>query len=529
MKKASKQCDFLKVDNQINKIKDCFRNTKTRRFITLLILILISLFLRFYNYENRWVLNQDDARDVVIGRFIIDNKILPPLGPTSSAGPFSFGPIYYWITAILVFIFGSIINGPWIGYTLLSVISVVLIFLTAEKIKDTKYATISTLLAVFSTGEISYSSTITNPVLSAFFSFLSVFLAVLILKKENKLLRLALGISIGISISSHFQSVGLLVLLLVLFVLDNNLLFKRLINVGISAFGFILTFLPIVLFDFKNNFIWTKSIYNYAVIGQNKFYLPVRWLTEITVFWPEKFGDILVGIPKFGYLLVSVFIFILISFFVLGNIKVKFLNKSIFAVVITFLFQVIFIRYYKGPRDNIYLLFVHPFVILITGWFIYLLFCLKKYLGVLLILFIIIFSYLGSSMILKGTSQAGKITKIADIITAGGYNSVNLYSFGNSRMLALPLYYILDKKGMIVDQSNDLLIACDNFYQTVDKCEIFVQNYINILETVVDHQGYRVFKINNLSQENINKMDLRVMNGKNIYNEIYLNYPYLIK
>ena len=79
--------------------------------ILLFCLVLFSaIFWRFTNYSNRWTLSQDQARDAIIALEAIKEKGLPLLGPPSSAGPFSFGPTYYFLI-IFFTILSSIVSS----------------------------------------------------------------------------------------------------------------------------------------------------------------------------------------------------------------------------------------------------------------------------------------------------------------------------------------------------------------------------------------------------------------------------------
>lgn len=60
-------------------------NLPKKEIALLLVIVLFASFWRFYNYENRWTLHQDQARDAVIGLYAIEIRQLPLLGPPSSA------------------------------------------------------------------------------------------------------------------------------------------------------------------------------------------------------------------------------------------------------------------------------------------------------------------------------------------------------------------------------------------------------------------------------------------------------------
>lgn len=509
------------------KLKNIYE--KHKRLILLLIVIFFSVVWRFINYDNKWILNQDDARDVIIAKFAWDNEILTPLGPTSSAGPISFGPIYYWILSLFVSFSGWLVNGPWIVFTLLSVGSVLLVFLAAESLGGLYLGLIAGLLTAFSPAQVSYSATVTNPILSGVFAFVSFYFLARIIKKNKIIDWLMLGVAIGISTNSHYQSFGLVAIPIVLTFFKRESIKARIKYLAASFTGIVITFLPLVIFDLKNNFIWIKSILDYLRSGQGKFYLPIRWLSDLTVFWPEQFGEILLGYPKMGYLVISLLVFTLLIYFISFK-KNQWLSVKEFLVIgIVFFVQVVIIRYYKGPRDNIYLLFVQPFVIYFVSWTFYKIFTYKKILGILLIFTML--SVAGYSNLKNNAreTQTKKIFSIRDSLINKGYDNITLYSFGSSRMHSLPLYYLLDNKRLLTQNNKYVLIACDNFYQPVDNCLGLGVTYKDEISGVVEIGGYRVYEMNDFDEVLAQNMGLRLMNGENIFNEIYLNYPNLIK
>ena len=60
---------------------------RTHKFkVAVIAILLISIFLRFYNFENRWGLAYDQARDVLVAREGLNSFGLPLIGPFASAG-----------------------------------------------------------------------------------------------------------------------------------------------------------------------------------------------------------------------------------------------------------------------------------------------------------------------------------------------------------------------------------------------------------------------------------------------------------
>src|SRR3989338_1965310 len=85
------------IDLQIeymNKTKHMFKSKWYE--LCLLFIIVVSIFLRFYNYDQRLGLAYDQAHDAIVSLYALEQGKLPLLGPFSSAGAFQTGGEWYW-------------------------------------------------------------------------------------------------------------------------------------------------------------------------------------------------------------------------------------------------------------------------------------------------------------------------------------------------------------------------------------------------------------------------------------------------
>ena len=87
------------------------------------ILIFATLF-RFYNFADKWGLSGDAARDAMVGKEALMRHELPLYGSFSSAGPFVFGPLFYWFIILSFILLPFTFVAPWI---LTGVVSVVVV------------------------------------------------------------------------------------------------------------------------------------------------------------------------------------------------------------------------------------------------------------------------------------------------------------------------------------------------------------------------------------------------------------------
>src|SRR3989344_654878 len=94
----------------------------------------LSAFLRFYDFSNRFGLAYDQARDVIVAREALRTFTIPMIGPFTSAGPFVYGPQWYWLLMLFVAVFPGALITPWIVQDILYVLSVFVMVLIGKEI-----------------------------------------------------------------------------------------------------------------------------------------------------------------------------------------------------------------------------------------------------------------------------------------------------------------------------------------------------------------------------------------------------------
>ena len=421
---------------------------KTKLF--LILILLSSFFWRFYRYPSRWVLNQDQARDALIANYALDHRLLPLIGSPSSAGPFNFGPIYDWLIMLFVKIF-PFDAGPWIGFTLLSSLSPLLFYLIGRKIANPIFGLFLAAISAFSSAEILNAPDMLNTVITSFF----VTLTFLALAYQKYFL---LGLFAAATMHCHFQSLGLFALLLSTLLVNRHPIAARL-TIGFKiATGFLLTFIPLLLFDLKNNFVWIKSVVAYYTGGVNKFYVPIRWLTDIRDFWPHLWGNIITNLPASGYFFIAFFLLALYLAF-----KKHLFNRYFLTILVAFIIQVLLVRYYRGVRSREYLIAFHPYFIFFTAWSFYIFSTKFRFPFLLLPLLL---STVSNITILSQNSQAPKIYSLLTTLPSG---QLAIYSRPQYDQSALPIFYLLYRRHRLdptaapiqitINPSNTYLVA----------------------------------------------------------------------
>lgn len=406
--------------------------------------IILALFLRFVYYFDRWGLAYDQARDMLVASEALKLGSIPLIGPFSSAGQFVYGPQWYWIIMFMIKIFPYSVIGPWVIQTLLYVFVVFVMYLIGKEIGDRRLGLILAFLTALSTTQIALSTNLISPSMAGIFSIISVYFFVRFIKYGRILDGFLLAFFVGNTINIHFQAIGLLSLIPIAFLFNNKRKIKQLFFLVLGLF---IPFIPLLIFDLKSNFFESRNFLDYYLYGQNRIYVPNRWLTYIGVFWPKTWASIIGGYTPIGYLIV-----ISLTLLTVWQLVTRKINKIVFSLMIPFFLIVVMLRYYKGLIFLGYTAFLNPFILILTSFLIYEVFKTKKWLAIVLILIIAVFTlHMDYSEIKFATNRTAASTIYLKNFLVNKYPNKKFaiydYKFSHStNSYALSLYLNQDNK-----------------------------------------------------------------------------------
>lgn len=382
----------------------------------LFVVIILAVFLRFYNFENRWGIAHDQARDAMVVRHALESGILPAIGPFSASGPFVFGPHWYWIFIGVTALYPPSVITPWVFQGILYIIIVFLMFLLGKKMGGSKFGILAAFFTAISTAQIAQS---TNLSYSSFISFTSVstlYLVIQFIQKGKSFYLFLIGFMISLSVNIHFQAVGMLFLIPIIFLLKKI----RLRHIPIFLVGFFIPLIPLIIFDLNFNFFESKGLFEYLFSGKNNIHLPKRWLTYIFETWPLLWSRVLGGNIILGYLIgITLMIFTITSF-----IKRE-LTKPLIVLLSFFVINFAVLRYFKGSIYDAFIVFLHPVIILLTTWLSLKIVHWNKLLGYFFISLLVVGSLIQDYKEIKFATNttAGTATKWRNILTEKYPNS----------------------------------------------------------------------------------------------------------
>ena len=334
--------------------------------------IALAVFFRTYNYPNRVSVNSDNSRDVQVALFAADNLELPQIGQFSSAGPFFYGPWWYWfLEAISFFPLGVLTH--WYFMTLLSLLFVLGVYYLGHYLGSKWLGVLAALFAAISPAQIENSFSAWNPSIIPLLVLISLIFLIRYYQYRKATDIALLGFTVGLALSIHFQSILILPTLLTataIIKLPVKNYLKHLFILGISV---LIPFLPLIQFDSRFNWHNFKNIYFYLTVGQYNIWVPNRWLTYAGKYWPETWGSI-IG----GHYAVSLIILGLLGLLFISKLKTYKRHLPFYLIAVTFLMEIVLYRYYRGERFIYYSYFAHPSVILLTAWVVYQLFRQKQ-------------------------------------------------------------------------------------------------------------------------------------------------------
>lgn len=277
-------------------IRNWILNNKVE-FALLLFILLIGAIFRLNRIDEYMIFLGDEGRDaIIVRRLLVDfDPIL--IGPGTSIGNMYLGPLYYYLIAPALLLAGFSPVGPSIFVALLGVATIFLVWYVTRTLFDVQGRTlyvkfgslVAALLYAISPTVITYSKSSWNPNVMPFFS-LFIILSIWKIWQESKYKWIFVaGISFAFALQSHYLGLLLLPVIFLFYTIKlinlkingkcvpnealaklrkmpapnrmvlgeiRNFIKYSLISLGI----FLFLMSPLLIFDFRHNFINFKAV-----------------------------------------------------------------------------------------------------------------------------------------------------------------------------------------------------------------------------------------------------------------------------
>ncbi len=344
---------------------------KYRISIAFILLLLIGLYLRFWNIENTMEYGWDQARDAWKVRDILTGTIVFD-GPRTGIGHFCLGPIWYYYLAPFYFLTRLDPIAAQYANILVNIFNFVVFFWATQKIFGSKFALLSLYIFTVSGELIAMGKTPWNvsPVLGV--SVLIFYCIYEIVIQRRYVLMLPLMFLTGLFVHLHFAVVFLppIILCSVLFAKDK----RKVIRYGLLGLPLFLVWtIPLILLEFQwkgDNSIWFSNfISDYVMRGFHLRFFLIRIHDAFIQF------ERILAIPhtiSWGKFLVPT-IFIAVS----STERGKKLMRN-YLMFLWFLIPAVVYSFYSGTTSEYYVLLNAPIVIYIVVYLIEKLFLVKR-------------------------------------------------------------------------------------------------------------------------------------------------------
>jgi len=383
------------------------KRTNKLYIFSLILIFALAVFLRLYRINNRWIVDFDQARDAMVAKEALNLKKIPLIGAFSSAGPFVWGPLYYWEIMLSYIIAPKLIFAPWLLYIIFDLLYIWTMVQIGNIVWKERGGLILGLLTTISTAQLLRIAIIHQPTLIPFFGALMILNGLLYLRSKNLWHLFLMGISFGLAINNHFQALNFIFFTLVVIFAEKPNFKKLFTGALVFIIGFLIPLLPLLYWDSTQGWKNINNVLDFFLIGQYRFWVSNRWLIYVGQFWPKLWANLLGDQLIFGYL------FMLLSvIFVVYQFLTKKLSRDTLFLAIVFGLMLFINRYYRGERLEGYMLYFYPLVIYFSGFIIVSLLNIKKIIGILFLIILFLFTMKANILLIKGQRGTGQIREI---------------------------------------------------------------------------------------------------------------------
>lgn len=488
--------------------------TENKFLIAFFLIFLLAAALRLYNYNSRWELGNDSSRDIAIAREALTRKELPLIGSFSSAGPFVFGPLFYWTIMASYFFLPFLFSAPVIILMLASILTVGILLVCGYLLGGRKLALILGILAASSPQLVIRSLALGQHSYIPLFTSLALLFFILFWQQKKIIYAFIIGISIGSALSFHYQAINLLIFFPALIFIPKISFTKKLLTFIVMSLGFLIPSLPLLIWDARQNFANTNNLLDYLLIAQYRLYVPNSWRLFIFNYLPTYWAMVM-GRELWIALFVMFFTGISLLFYTLTRKipGILFILSLIFSILL-------FInRFYKGERSEGYLLYLAPFMIIFAGWSISKMLTLNiktkwqgfsTIFGCLILVTILVGNSIAANIYLRATNQIKELNKTINILEKKfPETKFSIYDYkGRSGYQSQALSLLLKMKKNTDANGIPIGLTCSS-----EECR---QKFPRITKLA----GENVVDLRGIKEENLRESKWIKVNQENMYDDL---------
>lgn len=324
-----------------------------------IVLILFGLLLRFYNlrYTTQFTWDQEDSVAYPARSIVVDHD-LKLVGAKTGVGDLRIGPLYSYLASIFFAVFN---NDPVAGAYLAATIAVVTVavgFFLISRVFNRRVAFFFALMWSTSAFVVQFDRIPWNVNLLPLAAILTICGLFMCLKNEKRVGWVSIGIGFFLGVNSHASVVLLLIGVVGVVLLNRKILHPF---AGFAFLFLIIGLLPLVLFDFRHEFMLSRNLYTFVSGSKTPLFLLLSRFNTVLKILFETIGRIVVfDGPSFLQQFVG--LIIVMGFFVFRKLS-TFRNYLMVFVVFSVSFLLGF-SLYKGSISDYYFLGLLPLAVI---------------------------------------------------------------------------------------------------------------------------------------------------------------------
>ncbi len=355
------------------------RTTVSVLWLILIASLIIGALLRLWKFESTLQFLGDQGRDASIAkRILIDHRPVL-IGPVTSTGNMYLGPLYYYFMVPFLAVTYPSPVGPAYAVAFISIFGLFLLYRVGKEVVGERAAVIATAFFAISSVAVTFSRFSWNPNLAPFFSTILIWATYRAVKKSPWYFVLA---SFCISALMQLHYVTLLTVpitgifwLVALQEMLKQKTKKSLLSFTVATIAsigvFLISLTPLVLFDFRHNFLNFHSLQSFLLMDGGGFNHTSSWLKWLQIA-QETQGRSLQVLAEM-YLgkndLINNFV-VLIT--LIGILFLAFQKRQNFALgyqilLANILVSVVGLAFYQSTVFYHYVAFLYPVTFLIYG------------------------------------------------------------------------------------------------------------------------------------------------------------------
>ena len=358
------------------------------KFWPLILILVIGAFLRLYKIDQYMTFLGDEGRDVIVVRRLLVNFDPILIGPGTSIGNMYLGPLYYYLTAPVLFLANYSPVGPAVQIALLGVVTVWFVWWIGKEWFGKIAGLVAAGLYAISPTVIVYSRSSWNPNIMPFFALLCIYSIWKVCESREALRSesgsktsrgvgkwlIILGISYAFVLQSHYLGL-LLAPTIVIFWLLSFLKQRKIKNTKYfiryticSAALFMLLMSPLVIFDARHGWRNFSAMKTFFTVRQET--VSIKPWKAIPKVWPtfEKVNTrLLAGQNKAAGRLVSIVLAVFVGWMLLKWKKLTINRYPLTILLVWFGFALLGLGLYKQEIYDHYYGFFFPVPFLLVG------------------------------------------------------------------------------------------------------------------------------------------------------------------